>query len=58
MLLLVEAMPQKSQLCVPDGVGITPMNNPDESGQLIYPICLDGIKTSALLDYGASYLFY
>ena len=33
------------------------MNNPDDNGQLIYPISLDGRNTSALLDHGASTCF-
>ena len=54
---LNECLPHSFQLCVPDDEGVPPLRDPDKNGQLIYPIELDGVSTSALLDHGASTCF-
>ena len=37
--------------------GTPPSSDPDKTGQLTYPIVLDGHPTTALLDHGASTCF-
>ena len=50
-------IPDNVQMCADPSYGIAPVNDPDASGQLVYPIALDGINTTALLDHGASTCF-
>ena len=49
--------PNTLQLSLDQSTGILPAVDPDQCGQLIYPISLEGHPTTALLDHGVSTCF-
>ena len=56
-MALSACVPQRLELCIDNKEGTLPVDDPDSSGQLIYPIELNGTKSKALLDHGASTCF-